>query len=104
MKLFWMVLLFLVSFLYGDDALDQNNVMWMATFVLGIIGIIILYISSHQMAKAKTIHKDIVKKQEEIEEKQSFLMLNLSEEILKYTKETVDKLDIISQKKLNQRM
>lgn len=99
MKLFWMVLLFLVSFLYGDDALDQNNVMWMATFVLGIIGIIILYISSHQMAKAKTIHKDIVKKQEEIEEKQSFLMLNLSEEILKYTKETVDKLDIISQKK-----
>lgn len=99
MRLFWVFLLFLVSFLYGDDILDQGNVMWIATFVLGIIGIIILYISSHQMNKAKKIHKDIVKKQEEIEEKQSFLMLNLSEEILKYTKETVDKLDVISQKK-----
>ncbi len=99
MKLLLMMLVFLISFLYGGDALSQNNFIWIAAFVLGIIGIIILYISSQQMAKAKKIHKDIVKKQEEIEEKQSFLMLNLSEEILKYTKEAVDKLDVISQKK-----
>ena len=99
MKLVSIFLVFLVSFLYGNDPLEQNNFIWLAAFILGTIGIIILYISSQQMRKAKSIHKEIVKKQEEIEEKQSFLMLNLSEEILKYTKETVDKLDVISQKK-----
>lgn len=99
MKLLSIFLVFLVSFLYGNNALEQNNFIWLAAFILGTIGIIILYISSQQMRKAKSIHKEILKKQEEIEEKQSFLMLNLSEEILKYTKETVDKLDVISQKK-----
>lgn len=90
-----------VSFLYGGNFLSDNNLIWPATFLLGAVGIFILYISSQQMSKAKKIHQDIVRKQEEIEDKQSFLMLNVSEEILKYTKETVDRLNIMSNNKTN---
>lgn len=102
MKLFLVSFVSIIGFaglLYGGNFLSDNNLIWPATFLLGAVGIFILYISSQQMSKAKKIHQDILKKQEEIEDKQSFLMLNVSEEILKYTKETVDRLNIISKNK-----
>ncbi|MDD5359515.1 MAG: response regulator [Sulfurovaceae bacterium] len=101
MKLLFVAFICFIGFLYGGNFFVDNNLVWPATFLLGALGVFILYLSSQQMSKAKKIHQDIVKKQEEIEDKQSFLMLNVSEEILKYTKETVDRLNIISKNKTN---
>jgi len=44
---------------------------WIALFALGLIGVVILFVSSRQMAKIDRMHKEMLEKQKEIERSQS---------------------------------
>ena len=67
----------------GTDKVQDVETLWVwvALFALGMIGIMILYISSKQMNKIETMHKEMLKKQKEIEQSQSLFLANISENI-----------------------
>jgi CheY-like chemotaxis protein/signal transduction histidine kinase len=54
---------------------------WIALFALGIIGVVILYLSSAQMRKMEKMHQKMLEKQKEIEQSQSLFLANISENI-----------------------
>jgi CheY-like chemotaxis protein len=54
---------------------------WIALFALGIIGIIILFLSSKQMMTIRKLHKEMFAKQLEVEQSQSLFLASMSENI-----------------------
>ncbi len=93
----------------GDQLFTENQIIWVALFVLGLVSIVILIISSRQLLDTKVLHSDMVKSQHEIvkgqeemvksqheiEEGQTTLLANMSENIFKITKEAIEKRDVI---------
>ncbi len=83
-KIIWIILLGCISFLYADALIDTKEVgsfwMWLA-LALGIIAIIILFVSSKQMIKMQKLHKEMFDKQLDIEHTQSVFLSSMSESI-----------------------
>ncbi len=93
----------------GDQIFTENQIIWIALFVLGVVSIIILLISSRQLLDTKVLHSDMVKSQHEIvkgqeemvksqhdmEEGQVTLLTNMSENIFKITQEAIERRDAI---------
>ncbi len=83
-KIIW-VFLVGFSFLYADMTMEVKEVesfwIWIALFALGIIGIIILYLSSKQIMNAQKLHKEMFAKQLKIEQSQSLFLAHMSENI-----------------------
>ena len=61
---------------------------WIALFALGMIGIMILYISSKQMYKIEKMHQEMLEKQKEIEQSQSLFLASMSENIHEIVEKT----------------
>jgi CheY-like chemotaxis protein/nitrogen-specific signal transduction histidine kinase len=64
---------------------------WVALFALGIVGIAILFITSHQTQKMKELHKSLFEKQLEMERNQNLLLANMSENIHNCAKQALEK-------------
>ncbi len=73
---------------------------WIAMFALGIIGIIILFLSSKQMHKIKEMHETLFTKQLEMEKNQAMILTDMSENIRTMAKEAlqmgVDEIDTVN--------
>lgn len=54
---------------------------WIALFALGVIGIMILFVSSRQITKLDRLHQEMTVKQKEIEKAQNLFLANISENI-----------------------
>ena len=95
--------LFLISFwgvlLYGAEKADQqfieNQTIWVALFVMGLIGIIILFISSRQLMKTEQLYENMTQRQIEMEQGQTELLTMMTENIFEITKEAIDSRDTI---------
>ncbi len=74
----------------GDVGLQEIETfwVWVALFALGVIGIVILFVSSRQMVKIEQMHKDMLEKQKEIERSQSLFLANISENIHEIVEKT----------------
>lgn len=91
-KTIWIFLAGLVSFLYAGMLTDVKEIetfwIWVALFTLGIIGIIILYLSSKQMMKIQKLHKKMFDKQLEMEQAQNLFLASMSENIHEIVEQT----------------
>ena len=65
---------------FGMTDMDSIGI-WIALFALGIIGIVILFVSSKQVAKTEEVYKHIIDKQKEIEHKQNVFLSSITENI-----------------------
>ncbi|MEA3418615.1 MAG: response regulator [Campylobacterota bacterium] len=83
----------LVTTLYGEEmagqAVPEAFLVWGALFLLALVGIVILFVSSLQMRKIRKLHKEILQKQQEMEQQQTTLLTNMSENIHDITKEAI---------------
>ena len=74
-----------VSVLYASTSMDTTEVeafwVWIALFALGIIGIVILFLSSTQMMTIRKLHKEMFTKQLEVERSQTLFLASMSENI-----------------------
>ncbi len=97
------IMIFLVcgwSFLWAQSEESllisaDNPLILLALFTLGIVGIIILFISSKELLKTKQLHEELVTRQREIEDGQINLLSNMSENIFKLTQETIENRNTI---------
>lgn len=64
---------------------------WIALFALGIVGIAILFITSHQTQKMQQLHKSMLDRQLEMEKNQNLLLTNMSENIHDIAKQALEK-------------
>ena len=64
---------------------------WVALFALAFIGIIILFVSSHQARKAQDLHQTLFDKQIEMEKNQTLLLTNMSENIHNIAKQALQR-------------
>jgi CheY-like chemotaxis protein len=83
-QIVWTVFLAFSSVLYADSPVVQDPEtfwVWIALFALGMIGIMILYVSSKQMRHIEKLHTRMLEKQQEIEQSQSLFLANISENI-----------------------
>jgi len=85
----------LTVFTYAENSTlaGQGDILWMwvALFAMGIIGIAILFFSSKQISKIQAMHKDVFKKQLEMEKNQALILTKMSEDIQSMTKEILNK-------------
>jgi len=99
------------SFLQGATGnVDEVETfwVWIALFALGLIGILILFVSSRQMKKIEEIHKQMLYKQKELEQSQSLFLANISENIHEIVEKTfqesgsknVEKSEVVKGKQL----
>ena len=92
MKNIFSLLLFLNISLFADSIevdIAEQQTMWIALFGLAFIGIAALYLSSQQLARLKSEHKKMREQQQEIEKRQSELLVEMSKNIQNITKETL---------------
>jgi CheY-like chemotaxis protein len=85
----------LVTSLYGNTGIAQDIEtlwVWIALFALGVIGILILFVSSKQMTKIEKLHQEMLEKQMEIEQTQSLFLANMSENIHDIIEKTYKKV------------
>jgi CheY-like chemotaxis protein len=91
-KTIWIFLAGFVSFLYAGMLTDVKEIetfwVWIALFTLGIIGIVILFLSSKQMIKIQKLHKKMFDKQLEMEQAQNLFLANMSENIHEIVEKT----------------
>ncbi len=85
--------------LYGmentEQQLVENQTVWGALFLMGLIGIVILFVSSRQLIKTKHLHEDMAQRQLEMEQGQTELLTTMTENIFEITKEAIDSRDDI---------
>ncbi len=80
------------SYAQEAESVDNNTFwIWILLFTLGAISILILFISSREMAKMKKMHEDVLNKQLEMEQKQILILTNMSENIHNVAKEALAK-------------
>jgi len=83
--------------LYAQMSVSVEKVetigIWVALFALGIVGVLILYFSSKQIKNVEKIHQEMLRKQEEIERKQSLFLANMSENIHDIVQENYAKIN-----------
>ncbi len=84
-KTIWIFLIGFISFLYAGTLMDVKEVetfwIWIALFSLGIVGIIILFLSSKQMITIQKLHKEMFAKQLEMEHTQSVFLASMGKNI-----------------------
>ena len=84
-KIIWIFLTGFSSVLNAGMLIDTTEVetfwIWIALFSLGIIGIIILFLSSKQIMTIRKLHKEMFSKQLEVEQSQSLFLASMSENI-----------------------
>lgn len=64
---------------------------WIALFTLAIVGIIILFVSSYQARKVERLHQTLFEKQLEMENNQTLLLTNMSENIHNIAKQALER-------------
>jgi len=72
--------------------IDDTFWIWIAVFALGMVGIAILYVSSHQTRKVQILHQVMFDKQLEMEKNQNALLANISENIHNMAKMALEKV------------
>ncbi|MEA3419582.1 MAG: ATP-binding protein, partial [Campylobacterota bacterium] len=79
----------LVTTLYGEgmvnQAVPEEFLVWGILFLLALVGIVILFISSRQRKRIRKLDKEILQKQQ-----QTTLLTNMSENIHDMTKEAIE--------------
>jgi len=89
-----LIIVGLSSVLYGSVKNDQFISDYYTTIIalalLAIVSVVMLYISSEQLKKNKKLYQEILEKQKLMEENQTGLLTNMSENISKITKEAID--------------
>ncbi len=80
--------LVLPLFAAASETSEQETLI-ISIFALAIVGILALFLSSHQMRKLKIEHKKMRKQQESMEKNQHDLLLKMSNNILSITKEAI---------------
>jgi len=78
----------------------EDQSLWIALFGLGIIGIFALFLSSDQLKNLRLKHKQIQKRQVEIEKTQSMLLEKMGEKIQTVALKTVNEENLFFQKSL----
>ncbi len=90
-----------VNFPVSQSQIPQNEddiTFWIALFGLAIIGILALYLSSHNIQRLKEEHNKIKKKHAEIEQQQHKMFTDLGESIYNMSKDVVEcTQDVISE-------
>ncbi|WP_373072642.1 response regulator [Sulfurimonas sp.] len=90
MKNFFLIFVILSAPLFASTlGTNEELTMLVALFALAFIGIISLFLSSKQLSKVKSEHAQMMKHQEEIEHRQSELLVEMSKNIQNITKETL---------------
>jgi CheY-like chemotaxis protein len=90
MKNFFLTFVLLGAPLFATTiGTDEEFTMVVALFALAFIGIISLFLSSKQLSKVKSEHAQMMKHQEEVEHRQSELLMEMSKNIQNITKETL---------------
>ena len=74
---------------YASGADIESYWIWVAMFALGLIGIVILFLSSQQMHKIKDMHETLFSKQLEMEKNQAMILTDMSENIRNMAKEAL---------------
>ena len=76
---------------YASGSDIESYWIWVAMFALGLIGIVILFLSSKQMYKIKEMHEHVFNKQLEMEKNQAMILTSMSENIHTMAKEALKK-------------
>lgn len=87
--------------LFASDtsvAADTENHLLIATLALGVIGILALVVSSWRLSKVKKEYKKIETSNKELEEQQSKLLSDMSENIHKMIKQAINSTNAIASK------
>jgi len=87
-----------VTFISGaeiQNSAQDDLTMWIALFLLGAIGIVILYVGSYQVSKTRNLHREILDRQKKMEEKQTQLLTKMSENIHDIAKNAIDSRDSV---------
>jgi CheY-like chemotaxis protein len=87
MKNYFLALTLICAPLLASETEDIT--MWIALFALAFVGIVALFLSSVQLSKIKSEHSKMMKHQEEIEQRQSELLVEMGKNIQNITKETI---------------
>jgi CheY-like chemotaxis protein len=74
----------------GDTTGVETFWIWIALFALALIGVTILFISSHQARRVQKLHKAMFDKQLEMEKNQNLLLTNMSENIHNIAKQALE--------------
>ncbi len=86
-----MIILFMMNYAQASDTAEVETFwIWVALFSLALIGIGILYFSSHQAHKVQKLHQEMFDKQLEMEKNQNLLLTNMSENIHNIAKQAVE--------------
>ena len=84
-KKIFFILPMLFGFCYGTETYVPEGAgtfwIWIALFVLGLVGIVILFVSSFQIRKTERVYKEMFQQQLELEKNQAKLLSAMSEEI-----------------------
>ncbi len=87
-----MIILSMMNYAQADDTARVETVwIWVALFALALIGIGILYLSSHQAHKVQQLHQKMFDKQLEMEKNQNLLLTNMSENIHNIAKQALER-------------
>ncbi len=92
-KIVWLYIVGLTTATYAANDASSGNTnifwIWIALFILAIIGIGILFISSQQTIKMQRLHQEMIEKQLKMEQNQNILLTKMSENIHNIAKKTV---------------
>ena len=88
------------TFAYANDnTFGVDNIYLIsALYFLGLIGIIILFVSSKQLKKMENLYKNMLEKQKEMDKGQTSLLEDMSKKIYEITKEAIENRDNIIRK------
>ena len=96
-----MIILTMMNYAQASDTAEVETFwIWIALFALALIGISILYVSSHQAHKVKQLHHEMFNKQLEMEKNQNLLLTNMSENIHTIAKQALTRSNQSSDQKL----
>ena len=87
--------------LYGSEiesGSEGDLTMWVALFLLGITGVVILYAGSYQISKTQKLHREILDRQKRMEERQTDLLTKMSENIHEIAKNAIESRDSVLDK------
>jgi CheY-like chemotaxis protein/signal transduction histidine kinase len=80
--------IFVLYFNYGKGRIVGSFEIWAALFALATIGVLIVYFFSRQLQKTEAFHRDLLKRQQELEEKQNAFLAKISENIYDIVEDT----------------
>jgi CheY-like chemotaxis protein/signal transduction histidine kinase len=82
-----------------ENGPQDDLTMWIALFLLGIVGVVILYVGSYQVSRTRNLHSEILDRQKKMEEKQTQLLTKMSENIHDIAKNAIESRDSVLDQK-----